>query len=576
MEIETKHGQRYVTGEGIPEELVFPGGLDEQTVARIVMQEYGDSIRAAHENRKRMGVPSPMESAVLKAGQTAEMLWDFMNYPTGFTEAGRQKQAELDAKRADRAAVSEYLGQFNPLESGLGEAAPYFAIPAGAGSRPIQGLLTRLGAKETGETVGKSATADMAAQGGLLGAASDEGTALEGAAYAAPGGFLAQALSRVLRPVDRYRQDPHIIDMADRGERLGYELMPSQRTGSRRQQQFEDILESNFFSGGGALRTAERNQANSNRIVAEALGFKDRVYNKVTGDMLDRKKSEFDDRFARLTEGQYVFLDDDFYSALDRIESENVASWVGNKDIQKLIERARNQAEINDGWIDSKAYQDLSSDLSREITSAFRSTSGKASQAKYGFQVAGVKEALDDAAERTIGADYVDAFKALRQDYKTYKNLLQGRVINEETGDVNLNNLANILRKQDETGYRMGRNESDLYEATRFTRAFPGEGVNSLTARRQSIPSTLATAGLMGMMGYDAYGGDAAAGVASAAAVPMSLMLMGRYYNSPMGRRHFGKGLLPPISDEFRRYLGQKVGAASFAAGQQGLLPAIE
>lgn len=565
MRVDLKNGQWEVSEIGFNAPLIFPGTMEKQTVARVVMRKHGDQVRKFAEMTRQMGGrPTPEQAAVLGAGHTGEMVWDFVSDRF-------QDPAESEMRRADRQTAPYFVRQYEPGAFDAGSMVPYATPPAGAFTRPVAGLMSRLGVERlpgmsrVPEWAGRSVLADTAAQGAFFGAADDRSTAIEGAGYGLGGGLLGKALARALRPADTMSQDPMLIERANTGERLGYELLPSQRTGSTRLEQFEDIVESNWFSGGGALKLAERNQANSNRIVAEALGFNDKVYSKVSGDMLDRKSREFNERFARLTDGQSIRLDDDFLDVLEGLYDANQKSWVGGKDIEKVLDKALRDATSNDGWISAKTYQDMSSDLTREATAAFRSTGGKASQAKYGHQIAGLKTALDDAAERTIGADYRDAFRALRSDYKTFSQLLEGRVINEETGNVNLNNLANILRKQDKQGYRFDRNKSDLYEATRFERSFPGQGVNSLTARRQSIPGTLAASGILGMMGYDQ--GETSGGIAAATALPASLWLMGRYYHSPAGRRHFGKGLLPPISEDFRRHLGQRVGQAAIATG---------
>lgn len=572
MQIEQKSGQYLVTGPGIPGTLRLPGTMDEQTVARVVMQEYGDAIRAEHEKRKRMGVPSPMESATLKAGQTGEMLWDFMNKPR-FGTGSPERLAEFDQRAEDRAAVSQYLDQFNPVETMVGGAAPYFAIPAGAGSRPVQGLLELIGLKGVGERVGQSATLDMAAQGGLLGAASDEGSAIEGAAYGGTGGFLAQALSRLLRPADT-SLDPATAATLSRGQDLGYTISPAQATGSKPLSWLEDAMENNILTGGGLARIQERNQANSNRIVAEALGFQGpRRSDKITPGMIDQVSDRFDQQFSDITQGQAVRLDsDEFIDQLARMEAENVNYPLYNKDFADTINRTLDLIVSNDGWLTGEQYQTLSSKLVKGIRAGYKPGSG---QADFAGQLVELKDALDEAAVASLGTDALERFRSVRSDYRTFANLMKNSVINEDTGDVSLRQLGNVLRRDDRYGYRRGKNTSDLYDATRFTRATLGDGVNSLTARRMSLPNVLMGSAMLGAAGYGATG-EAEAGIGAAAGIPMSMLLFGKYYNSPMGRRHFGKGLLPPISDDFRRHLGQKIGAAAIAGSNQGLLPAIQ
>lgn len=570
MRLTEKNGQYVVDQIGLDQPLIFPGTMDKQTVARAVMQKYGDQIRANEERKRLMGEPLPPEKRfLLGMGQTGEMFKDFLTRPRfGWGPEFEASQAEYDARAADRRMVTNRLDQYGDSFS-YGQMTPYFAPPVGAASKPIAGLMSRLGVNRipglggASEAVGRSIIADAAGQGAVLGAASDDGTAVEGAAYAGAGGFLGKALSHALRPVDRFAQDPHLAAMADRGERLGYTLLPSQRTGSKALESFEDILENNWFSGGGALKVAEMNQANTNRIVAEALGFRDKTYTKVTGEMLDRVSQRFSEGFNRATSGSAIRLGDEFIDVLAELERSNMG-WVRNKDLKKVINRAFEDAASNGGWISGEQYQRISSELVADIRANYK----MGGNVRYGQKIQTLKEALDDAAEFSLPPERVQQFKDLRSDYRTYAMLMKNSTINEDTGDVSLRALRQTLRRDDKRGYRELKNRSDLYDATRFEGAFPGYGMNSRTSARQSIPATMASSGILGMLGYDAYGDDPGAGVAAAIALPASLGIMGRYYNSPLGRRHFGKGLLPPISDEFRRYLGQKVGLGAVAATQ--------
>ena len=603
MRVQKKGGQYYVDQIGLPEPLVLPGSMEEQDVVRAVLSKFGDEARAEQQRMKMinstpprdvLGIPGSgqamrdvgpgLENFMLGAGRTGEMLWDFMQKPRarigldGISAPRPEDVAPYEQRAADRAMIGPQLEEYGGDPAFYGEMAPYFAPPAGAASRPIAGLMERLGVNRMPgvsrlpEMVGRSIIADTAGQGAVIGAASDEGSAVEGAAYGAGGGFLGQALSRALRPFDN-SLDPATAGVLRRGEDLGYKLTPAQASGSSALARWEDAIENNLLMGGGLERISAANQANSNRIVAESLGFTGpRRTDKITPAMLDDVADRFNRSFDNLTQGQSVRVDsDDFIDALARLESENVDYPLYNKDFQDVINRTLDLIVKNDGWLTGEQYQTLSSKLVKGIRAGYKPGSG---QADFAGQLVDLKDALDDAAMASLGSDVLDRFRSVRQDYKTFSNLMKNSVINEDTGDVSLRQLGNVLRRDDRYGYRRGKNTSDLYDATRFTRATVGDGVNSLTARRQSLPNvmmgSLAAGGLM-------YGAseDPSYSVGTGLAIPASMYMLGKFYNSPPGRQYFGKGLLPPISDEFRRHLGQRIGNATAGASAQGLLPAI-
>lgn len=582
MRLKEKNGQYYVDQIGLDQPLIFPGTMDKQTVARAVMDRYGDQVKQ-HDMQIKMsgGKPPPEKAFMLGAGQTGEMFSDFLNKPRfnigreGITAPTPEQLAPYEERAQDRSRISSEMSQYSPTAFSAGAMTPYFAAPVGAVTRPAEALMSKLGVEsipgmsKAPEMVGRSIVADTASQGALFGAASDDSTAAEGAAYGAGGGVLGKALSRALKPADTVL-DPQTRRLLDRGEDLGYTITPAQRTGSRNLAMVEDSMENNLLMSGGLEKVREANQANSNRIVREALGFKGPFPDRVTPQMLDEVSDRFNQRFKALTSDQSIKLDTpELLDTLARLEADNTDYVIYNKDFAGVIDRTLDLMAKNDGWLSGKDYQVLSSKLVKGIRSSFK----PGGNPEFGIQLSNLKDAIDDAAEMSLGARSLDDFRSVRSDYKTYANLMKNSVINEDTGDVSLRQLGNVLRREDKYGYRRGKNTSDLYDATRFTRATQGDGVNSLTARRQSLPQTVIASSLLGAAAGSGDGGDPIAGVAAAAGLPISMLLMGKYYNSPAGRRHFGKGLLGPISDDFRRYLGQKVGAGMTGAAAQGLLP---
>lgn len=580
MRLTTKNGQHYIDQIGLEEPLMFPGTMDKQTVVRAVMDRFGDQVRYHAEKTRLRGNPSPEQAVMLGAGQTGEMLGDFMNKPRAHIGPGETDPAllaEYDQRANDRRmmtremAQTDHGGKFN-----AGGVLPYFAAPAGLITRPASSLLSKLGVEsvpglsKAPEMVGRSIVADAGSQGAVFGAASDDSNATEGAAYGSGGGMLGKALSRALRPADNVL-DPYSRDVIERGKDLKYVVTPATRTGSKGLAKFEDAMENNLLTSGGLDKVREANQENSNRIVREALGFRGPFPNRITPDMLDQVSDRFNKRFGELTTDQSIKLDDPgLLDALEALEADNTNYVIYNKDFADVIDRTLDLMTKNSGWLSGKDYQILSSKLVKGIRANYK----PGGNAEFAAQLGALKDAIDDAAEASIGAGHLDQFRSVRADYKVYANLMKNSVINEDTGNVSLQQLGNVLRREDRYGYRRGNNSSDLYDATRFVRATQGDGVNSLTARRQSLPQTLMASTLAGA----AAGGpdqDPTSAALGAAAIPASLLMMGKYYNSPAGRQHFGKGLIPPISDNFRRHLAQKIGLAATGGVSEGLLPSL-
>lgn len=580
MRLRKAQGQWLVDQIGLDEPLKFPPVMDKQDVARAVMQRYGDQIRARAGRHQELRGMSPEQGATIGAGHTTEMMSDFLHrpmthFPAYWTtpESRAQEQAEMDIRREDRRQAAIEIPQYNE-GFGYGQMIPYFTPPAGAGSRAIEGLMTRLGVERlpgmsrAPELVGRSATADAAAQGAVLGAASDEGGALEGAVYGGAGGLLAKSLAKALQPVDS-RLDPYEQQMMDRGRELGFKLSPAKATGSKGLQRFEEALEQNIITGGLGDPLRAHNQANANRIVMEALGFKG-PYKRLTPKMLDDVSEDFNDRFGELTQGQAVYLDDpNFMDKLVRLESETVDYPLYNKDFKDVIQKTVDMIADGDGWLSGEQYKVLNTKLTKGIRAGYKPNSG---QSDFADELVEFKDALDDAAMASLGPDVLDRYRNTRADYRVFSALMKNSVIDEDSGNVSLRQLGNVLRREDRYGFRRGKNTSDLYDATRFERTFPPLPGISPTARLQSLPQTVAASTMMGGAA-GLMSGDPFTGGAAAAGLPASLYAMGRYYNSPMGRKHFSGGLAP-ISDAWRRMLGQKIGMAAVGASQgTGTLP---
>ena len=576
IKIENDGGGWKVTGLGLEKPLRYPAAMTRMQVGEDLRKNFMPQIRAQKEKMQAMGgAPSPEKAALLGAGSTTEMFSDVLSRPRfGWGPEYEASQAEYDARADRRAETNAMIRDYQPRAFDMGATVPYFAPPARAGSmvgRAGLGLFGKIGAGAA-EAVGRSAVADATIQGAVLGGMTDDGSAAEGAAYGLGGGLLGTALSRVFKPFDN-NLSAYDQRMIDRGEELGYQVTPAQATGNRRLQNYEDALENNWFSSGSMERIRDANQANSNRIVAEALGFQGPYLTQVTPEMLDTATRRLSDRFNDIIEdAPMIRLDDEFLAIAERMIGKD-PRWVASKKADKALWKAIDQATdpATGGMITSEAYQTISSDLTQNIMSSFRT--GK--NVRFAQDMQALKKALDDAAERSLPPGRVQEFRDVRGDYRVYSDLMKNRVINEAKGDVNLSALDSVLRKNDKFGYRRGNKDSDLYDAARFSKFAEGHGVNSRTAARQSIPQTLGLIGLSGAAGAAGGTEGVATGIGMGATIPVSLMLLGRHYGSKIGRAHLGGKV--PIDQTLHNFLVGKSGqaAAGISQGQSGELPPI-
>jgi hypothetical protein len=95
-----------------------------------------------------------------------------------------------------------------------------------------------------------------------------------------------------------------------------------------------------------------------------------------------------------------------------------------------------------------------------------------------------VKNYVDSLWRSTMSPETAAQFDTVNSQYHNLMILAKPNVLNPVTGAVSGPNLANNLFRADKSGFAFGRNSSDLYEAARFTKAFPSMVGDSGTATR--------------------------------------------------------------------------------------------
>lgn len=507
----------------------------------------------------------PFEAGLISAGKGAsDIIAGAKNLyykATGDTEAQKRLAAE---QRMGEEAFAPLAAQ-RPVSTAVGGAAPYFALPmgmmagmTGKGASLIGKGIASKGLQEAGGNIARSKLADAILAGSALGGATYSENQGTGALIGGAGGGIGYGLGRAMFAPKRSLSDVQ-ESLAKAGQRMGMKLSPGYRTGSAGLQRLEAGMESFPLTSGAVQSLKNQNQSAANRVVAKSLGGEAKeISDQFLGETADRLSGEF----KRLTDGKFVRLDDVFLDDLAKVESTAGGSWVKNKDVQNVIDNALEDAAK--GGITGETYQNLSSQLGKAARSAMR---GQNSNPELGLAIFQVKNALDSAAERSLGPESRAAFARARNQWKNLIAIESPGVVNVATGDVSLPTLANVLRRMDKTGYTRGKNQSDLYQAARFGQGFKPVVGTSGTAERMSLPAMMTLGAAAGGGGGYAGGGDATvAGAAGLAGMAVPAFLA-RGYMSPIARGYIERGLLPPLTGRVGQGGAQAIGGLGGRAG---------
>lgn len=510
--------------------------------------------------------PGVIGSMVIGAGRTGDKLVagvrNLWNQATGDEEDLQQIQQE----QAGRDDAYAGLQKQHPVATFAGEALPYVALPLGMGAgaatkgaqvaaNVAKGAGARnaaAGLLKAGRAIKGSTLADATVSGAALGGAYyDDESQLTGAATGLLGGaagtLAGRAASRAIKPVQS-----KLFGMPERlaewGKGKGFRMTPGQSTGSATMRKAEAGLESLAPTSGPFTAVREHNQKKVNQIAIDALG---EIGDEMDDNLLGKAHDRMSRRFKELTEGATIQAGD----LIDRVEKKMAAydidSIDGIEGAGKWFDRILEKVHAGD-TISGADYQRLQSRLNTAARNLFKSPSG---DKELAFALAAMKDALDDAAEASLGKETRKAFQKVRGQWRTKIALESPGVINPGTGDVSAPTLANVLKRMDKPGMLRGKNKSDLYEAARFGQAFKDIVGNSGTAERSYIKDLLGNAAILGGIGaagggisdQSSIGEGLATGLLATGALHGGANLLSRGYIKS-GGYPFTKGIAPPLT----------------------------
>ena len=473
--------------------LEFPDGMTDQQISAAIMANL-----PSKKPRSAADDVGPLQAGVIAAGRTTDKVIQGVRQLYNKATGDDATLAKMATDEADKDALYAPLRERHPIATGLGEAAPMLAIPAG-------------GAANTAAFVGRSALAGALPAAMSYGSAEDRlKAAAVGGAGGAIGGGIGLGLAKLLKPAGAAAGGMS-DDALSAADRLGLKLSPGQRTQNAGMQGFENYLAKSPGSSGAMQARQIGNQKALNTAASKAMGQ--------SGDALDEgafsaAKNAIGSEFTRLQGITAPKLDNDFMAALVKVDSDNMARGsFRSKAVDGVVDKALDLAAQNN--LSGKAYKEIRTELTTQAEAAFN-----AKDATLGQALKTIRKALDDAAKKSLAPDDQKAWDVARDQWRAYKLLTKGNV--SEAGDVSAARLASQLRRGGD-GFRTGAMNGELADIGRV-----GESVKSV---QNPNSGQLMMQMLYGnpITGLPMMAGNKAASMA---------------YNNPLLQRYMSKGLL--------------------------------
>lgn len=431
--------------DGTSWEVTAPDGATEQDVMNYAKSQWAQQ-QATRQQAKDTGV---LQSMLIGAGRGTDKIL------SGITQMylgarGEDKALEgLAQQEAEKDRLYAPLQQERPFATGIGEAAPMFAVPVG-GAGSVLGLAARTGAAAALPEALKYGSAEERTKRAVVAGAG-------GAAGGAAGGLL----SRALKPAGVGAQAVS-DDALEAARRIGFQPTPGQIAQNPAMQNFENYLARSPGSSGRMASLADSNQRAINQAVARALGERADDVGEAT---LKAAEARIGGEFARLQGITAPGLGDDFVNSLASIESANAARGpFRSAKIDDLVNKGLDLAAKNN--LSGKAYKEIRSELSSAATSAF-----KGGDATLGQALKTIRDSLDDAAKASLSKADQAAWDTARQQWQAFKLVTKGNIA--EAGNVSAPRLAAAARRE-LPGFRTGGAQGPLADVARVGEAFKG------------------------------------------------------------------------------------------------------
>lgn len=431
----------------------------------------------------------------------------------------------------------------------VGNAAPFLeAIPA------VGSSLANI-AKATGASSGLIGTPLSGALQGAVMSGMTEGDT-SGAIPGAVGASSAALISKILNPIgqgaiSKARQSyTKILQAAGIDD-----LTPGQITGNKGLELLDSVLNEMLPTAGAARKRTEGQLLKFTKAAMEKAGITADDFSPAVREMAE---SEFNKKYSELVAGTVVKVDAQLLKTLSDVESGILQKLPTN--VKPIVQSYLSDIMNSGGKITGNAYQQARSQLSQQARSLSTTDSFTAGALRT------IRNALDDAAERSLPETKQGAWKTLNRQYANYK-ILQKAASSVSKDSLEglipptaLNRAVEVANKtKSQKGY------GDLYELSRAGRSvLPDSVPNSGTAQRQWAQALLGGGVGLGTYGVTQDPETALAAGAGAIALPKAAQYL---LNTPAARQYLTQGIpymnkaITPAEKQF---------AALLAAAQGG------
>lgn len=448
-------------------------------------------------------------------------------------QAELQRQID-ESKRLDAPLMRTGGGITGNIAAAALTAAPAMFVPGAntiAGSALVGAGLGATSPVATGESRGENA--------------------LIGAAGGAAGQGIANAVGRAIRPVRGALPNGERAALIAEAERRGIPLSAGQITQSRPLQALESTMRDMPFTAGRAEAFRQSQQAGLNRALTRTFGEDAEA---LSPEILGRARDRIGGVFSDVSSRNSVTMDGRLLNSLDEVSAANgKAGPLASGKVSEVVDWLRNAAtptpaqQVSTGVLDAlgnpimhtiparpagpmsgEQYQTIRSILTRNSKDAYQ-----AGNSQLGGALKGLRNALDDAAERSISPADQAAWRTARKEYANLKTI-EKAVRNDGSGEAFAARLAGEARKANPNAFLYGQGDTELSTLAKLGNGILKDSVpNSGTAQRQFWRDLLNGS----LLNAGAQLGKGAAGFAIGA--PLQRMMTTR-----AGQQYLTRGLL--------------------------------
>lgn len=553
----------------------------QQTVA--AGQGFGDngatwgSIQsAAHGALQGLGDETLAAVAALK-----ETLGGGLPFGKAYEQALTMYRGARDQYRQESPIASTATEMAGGLATGMAGGAALAPVRAAGAAAPVL----------SGGRAAAQNAAIGAAQGGLYGFNEGEGglpqRMTEAGQGAALGGVLGAAIpavaggiGRAISPV-RSQLTPEKARLAEVAAAEGIDLTPGQLTGSQPLQTMESVFSTLPWTAGPQREIQDAQRRQFNRAVLSRAGIN---ADNASPEVISQAKTRLGSVFNDLSSRNAVQADAQLMDDLARAEAEYARNLTPDQraivdayvtDIRSRM--APVMSEFRDtqthpgttilrdvegpGFMLGEDYQKARSAIGRRAK--------ESTDPSLSYALKSIRNALDDAASRSVSPEDAASWDAVRRQYGNFKAI--ERAMKSSTGQAiegNIPPTAFLQAVQQQTGApRYAAGAGDLNDLARVGAAFVREQVPNSGTQQRTMMQNLLTGGALTGGGAAMMVDPVTASITAALGLAGPRMVQSAY-NSNIGRRYLTNealdAVIPPATRRsLARLLAQGSGVYS-------------